>query len=93
MQTQTTRSDKIDLRLSVQSKQLLRNAAIASNKSMSEFVLESALARAEETLADRRVFTLDTKQWKRFMDALDAPAHELPRLKRLFQERGVFESE
>ncbi|MDD3182010.1 MAG: DUF1778 domain-containing protein [Alphaproteobacteria bacterium] len=93
MQPHTTRSDKIDLRLSVQAKQILRNAAMASNKSMSEFVLESALSRAEETLADRRSFTLDAKQWKLFMAALDAPARELPRLKKLFQEKSVFESE
>lgn len=93
MQTHTTRSDKIDLRLSSQAKQILRNAAMASNKSMSEFVLESALSRAEETLADRQSFTLDPKQWKLFVDALDASPRELPRIKKLFKERSVFESE
>jgi len=60
---------------------------------MSEFVLESALTRAEETLADRQSFALDPKQWKLFSEALDAPARDLPRLKKLFKERSVFESE
>jgi uncharacterized protein (DUF1778 family) len=53
-------------------------------------VLESALARAAETLADRRNFTLDAAKWKVFMAALDAPLRPLPRLRRLFKERGFF---
>ena len=55
-------------------------------------MLESALARAEETLADRRQFGLDAEQWAAFMAALDAPPRELPRLQRLFRERSVFET-
>ena len=47
---------------------------------------------AEETLADRRYFGLNAKQWAAFMAALDASPRELPRLKKLFQERSVFES-
>ncbi len=93
MQTHTTRSEKLDLRLSSQAKQILQRAATTSKQSVSKFVLESALSRAEETLADRRSFALDAKQWKLFTKALDAPPRELPRLKKLFQEHGVFESE
>ena len=53
--------------------------------------LEIALARAEKTLADRRYFTLDGKQSRAFVAALDAPPRELPRLKKLFQEKSIFE--
>ncbi len=91
MQTQTSRTEKLGLRLSGKAKQVLRSAALASKRSVSEFVLESALARAEETLTDRRTFSLDAKQWKLFVAALDAKPRELPRLKKLFQERSVFE--
>ena len=59
MATTTTRTEKLDLRLSKQAKQVLRSAAVAAQRSVSEFVLESALSRAEETLADRRSFQLD----------------------------------
>ena len=60
-------------------------------RSINEFVLESALARAEETLADRQHFGLDAEQWEAFMLALDAPPRELPRIERLFSEPSIFE--
>lgn len=91
MTTQTGKTEKLDLRLSQQAKQVLRSAAIASNRTLSEFVLESALSRAEETLADRRSFSLDVTQWTAFMAVLDASPRELPRLKKLFQEQSIFE--
>lgn len=91
MTTQAGKTEKLDLRLSQQAKQVLRSAAIASNRTLSEFVLESALSRAEETLADRRSFSLDVTQWTAFMAALDASPLELPRLKKLFQEQSIFE--
>jgi len=93
MATTTTRTEKLDLRLSKQAKEMLRSPAAAAQRSVSEFVLESALARAEETLADRRSFQLDEQQWSVFMEALDAAPRELPRLKKLFQEKSIFENE
>jgi uncharacterized protein (DUF1778 family) len=80
------RTEKLDLRLSRDAKQTLQAAAAAARKSVSEFVLDSALAEAEERLADRRVFTLDRKTWDAFVAALDAPPRRHPRLERLFKE-------
>ena len=93
MATTTTRTEKLDLRLSRQAKEMLRSAAAAAQRSVSEFVLESALSRAEETLADRRSFQLDSQQWSVFLKALDASPRELPRLKKLFQEKSIFEND
>lgn len=86
-----TRSEKLDLRLSPEAKRMLNAAAEASRRSVSEFVLESALARAQETLPDRQHFGLDAERWEAFLAALDAPARKLPRLKRLLTEPSVFE--
>jgi uncharacterized protein (DUF1778 family) len=58
-----------------------------------KFVLESALARADETLADRRTFVLNAAQWKVFLAALDAPPRPLPRLERLLKEPGFFDAD
>ena len=91
MPQRSIRTAKLDLRLSPEAKRKLQAAALASERSVSEFVLESALVRAEETLADRTRFGLDADQWKAFLEALDAPPRNLPRLSRLFQEPGVFE--
>lgn len=86
-----TRAAKLDLRLSVEAKRTLHAAAQASHRSVSQFVLESALARAEETLADRQRFELDAERWVAFMAALDAPPRDLPRLRRLFDEATPFD--
>ena len=92
MATHTTRTEKLDLRLTRNAKRALQAAAAATHRSVSEFVLESALARADETLADRRTFTLNASQWKTFLEALDAPPRPLPHLERLLKETGFFDS-
>ncbi len=93
MATRVTRSEKLDLRLTPSAKVALQAAAAVANRSVSEFVLESALARADEALADRHTFSLNKTQWKAFMVALDAPVRSLPRLERLLKEPGFFDSE
>ncbi len=91
MPQRSTRTAKLDLRLSPEAKQKLQSAAESAGRTVSEFVLESALVRADETLADRTRFGLDADRWKAFMDALDAAPRSIPRLGRLLQERSVFE--
>jgi uncharacterized protein (DUF1778 family) len=86
-----TRTEKIDLRLTPSAKRVLQSAATAAQRSVSEFVLESALARAEETLPDRQRFGLDAERWTAFQAALDAPVRPNPRLKKLLQKPSVFE--
>lgn len=93
MRPPMTRSEKLDLRLTPTAKQMLYTAAVAAHRSVSEFVLESAIARAEETLAERQRFGLNAEQWEAFMAALNAPPRPLPRLERLFQEPSIFETD
>ena len=85
------RTEKLDLRLTEDAKRAIQAAAAAVRRSVSDFVLESALARADAELADRRTFYLNADQWKAFMAALDAPPRPLPRLKRLLDEPGFFD--
>jgi uncharacterized protein (DUF1778 family) len=92
MPSHTTRTEKLDLRLTRNAKRALQAAAAVAHRSVSEFVLESALSRADETLADRRAFSLNATQWKAFLAALDAPLRPLPRLERLLKEPGFFDT-
>jgi uncharacterized protein (DUF1778 family) len=85
------RTEKLDLRLTPKAKRVLQSAATAAKRSVSEFVLESALARAEETLPDRQRFGLNAERWAAFLEALDAPPRSLRRLKKLLQTPSVFE--
>lgn len=91
MPTRNARTTKLDLRLSPEAKHALAEAARVSHRSISQFVLESALARAEETLSARQRFELDAARWTAFMAAMDAPPRDLPRLRRLFAEPSPFD--
>ena len=86
------RSEKLDLRLTPDAKQKLYSAAAVANRSVSDFVLESALARADETLADRQHFGLNNEQWTAFLSILDAPSRHHAGLAKLLNEPSVFEN-
>lgn len=86
------RTAKLDLRLTPEAKQTLTAAAQAANRSVSEFVLDSALARAQEELLDRRMFVLDDARWEAFNQALDAAPRDNPRLRALMQMKAPWET-
>lgn len=85
------RTERIDLRVHINAKEALQAAASLRHKSVSEFILESALCAAEDVLADRRHFGLNAEQWEAFHIALDAQPQPLPRLERLMRETGIFD--
>lgn len=87
------RNEKLDLRLSARDKQILQEAAAVERRSVTDFVLHSALARAEETLIERRTFYVDAETYDRFLAALDAPPRDHPRLTRLLTEPSVFDQD
>jgi uncharacterized protein (DUF1778 family) len=79
------------LRIDARTKANLRRAAEVSGRSLTDFVLASAVASANDLLAERNRFVLSPKNWQKFNELLDAPAREIPRLKRLFKEKSVLE--
>ena len=83
------RTEKLDLRLTPGAKQTLQRAAAAAQRSVTDFVLESALASAAETLTDRQNFQLDPERWQEFVSALDAPPQAHPRLAQLLQSQPL----
>ena len=85
--TSEARSERVDLRMMPSAKRTLRRAARIGNKSLTEFLLDSGLNAAFNTLADRRIFQLDRKRWNAFQAALAAPAKSNPRLRRLLARR------
>ena len=87
----TTRTEELELRLSPSARIALQSAAAAAQRSVSEFVLESALLRAGEVLPDRGQFGLDAERWAAFHAAPDAPTHRNPRLRELLRTPSVFE--
>lgn len=51
----------------------------------------AAVARAEDVLADRRVFALSDVAWTQFLVTLDRPVSHKPRLAALMSEPPVFD--
>jgi len=88
---QAPRSRRLNLRASQQQEDLMRRGAQERGESLTDFVIRSACAEAEQTLADQRRFTLNAEQWEAFVAALDRPVQLKPRLRRLFKEPSVLE--
>jgi uncharacterized protein (DUF1778 family) len=86
------RDARLNLRASSQQQQLIRSAAAALDKSVTDFVLESATTNAERVLADRRWFLLSEEAWEDFQNLLDAPVSSMPKLAALLSEPTVFDS-
>lgn len=74
MSSSTARKDDlIQIRASAATKAILNRAAALRGQKLSEFMIESARVRAEETLLDQRLFTLDNDAYQKFLEMLDAP--------------------
>ena len=86
-----TRSERVDLRTTPAAKRTLQRAAAVTNKTLTEFLLDTGLNAAYDTLADRRVFQLDEKRWDAFMAALAAPPKNNPRLRKLLARKPAWE--
>lgn len=89
-ESRTARETRLNLRASARQDALIRMAARASNKTVTDFVLDSASNAAEQVLADRRWFMLDDSAWSAFEDILERPAVTKPRLAELLSEESPF---
>ena len=72
MASENSRSERINLRVDPDTKDLVKRAAAAENRSVTSFILNAARLRAETVLepADRLVLT--NEEFRRFMDEVDA---------------------
>lgn len=83
------RDRRFQLRATASEEELIRVAAERQGVNVTEFIMRSARDKAEETLADQTRFVIDNARWKKFLTALDRPAQDKPRLRRLFKEEHV----
>jgi uncharacterized protein (DUF1778 family) len=84
-----SKSERIDIRASTPVKQLLQEAARASHKNVSGFLLDAGIIAANQTLANRLRFELTPDKWDEFQAALDRPVQAKPKLKKLLSEPGL----
>lgn len=72
------KTDRIDLRVSAAQKAIIASAAKASQKGVSEFIIESVIKQAEETILDQRLFILSEEDFKKLEADLAKPPAENP---------------
>jgi uncharacterized protein (DUF1778 family) len=85
------KSERIDIRTTKNVKHTLQKAAAVTHKTVSEFLLDSALTQAAEVLSNRSQFMLNDAQWEAFLIALDKPTATTPRLEKLLKEPSVLD--
>ena len=67
--------NRINLRLKRSTKELLERAAGFEGKTLSNFILTSALVHAEKTVYEHEVMSLNAKESEIFFNALATPPH------------------
>lgn len=83
-----TRSSRLGLRATPQQEIVLRRAAEIANKSMADFILDSAYQAAEQTLLDQRLFVATGRQSLALLSLLDRPEQNNPGLQDLFSRQA-----
>ena len=82
--TTRSRSARLGLRATPEQEMILRQAAQVSQKTLTEFILESACQAAQDTLLDQRLFLVENTRYQTLLELLERPADDNPGLKRLF---------
>lgn len=85
------RSARLGLRATPEQERVLRRAAEAAHKSLTDFILESACHAAEETLIDQRLFVVSGDQAQSLLDLLERPAKDNAGLRDLFSRPEPWE--
>ncbi len=83
----STKTERLNLRVTRQDDELFRHAAELNGESLSDFLVEGGRERAERLVADQVHFELNQTQWEAFHAALDRPAEVRPAFVELFARR------
>ena len=87
-----TRSERVEARLSAEERARIERAARFEGRSLSSFIVEAAVERADQVLADPAVTVVPADYFDRLVAALDEPGRA-PRLeqaaKRVSQDRRI----
>ncbi|MDA0146065.1 MULTISPECIES: DUF1778 domain-containing protein [Vibrio] len=68
------KKERVEFRLSESEKSALEEAALLSNTTVSKFVSETTVARAQEVISERKRLQIQANQWDSVMEALENPA-------------------
>jgi uncharacterized protein (DUF1778 family) len=89
----TTKSRRIEIRVSERERALEEAAAQATGESLSEFVRRAAHSEAQRILEERTRFLVDDDGARRFLEALERPVGNEAGLRRLVEHPSVLRVE
>ncbi len=89
--TTAPRATPLNIRIRTDQRSLIEQAALALDKTVSDFVREAALREANNALLDQTVFQLDSAAWDKFNVALNTPPADNPKLKDLLSRQPVWD--
>lgn len=93
VESRLAKNQRINLRATDRQESLLRRAAEATDHTLTDFILGSAVEQAERVLADRRWFLATEEQFDEFSRLLDAPLPSTTKFETLFARQTVFSDE
>lgn len=88
--TRSGKTQQINVRATDRQADVLRRAAAATESTLTDFVLDSAVGHAERVLSDRRWFAVTRVQWDEFVGLLDAPLPSTDRFATLQKRPDIF---
>jgi uncharacterized protein (DUF1778 family) len=69
---------------------LVLAAELSGATNLTDYILRAAVERAQADLLSQQTFALKKGPWNEFAKRLDAPARDLPRLRKLLMTPDVF---
>ena len=89
--SRSVRTASMGWRATPEQEAVLRREADIANKSLTDFILDSACHAAEQALLDQRLFVTSGEQYKTFLDLLDQPEKENEGLNDLFARKAPWD--
>ena len=87
-QANVTKSERVNLRLNETAKRRIEQAASFEGKTVSGFIVSSALENAEKAIQKHATMTLDRRDAKRFFDVIVNPPTPNDKLRTAMDEHG-----
>lgn len=85
----TAKDARLDIKTTKAAKATLEQAANALGTTLSAFLLDSAMTRAREVIAQSQMIHLNRKEAERFVAALENPPKANEKLKQLFKKHSA----
>ena len=88
VQTDSTKTDRISIRLEPEIKDRIEQAAAIDHRSLTSFIIASAVASADQILKRGDEMSLSERDWNTFYNALAHPPKPNTALRKAFANYG-----